>query len=571
MYTTVPPNAWLPTVDLNSSLQVAALPTQIWDPASLCATQEWIDPSSWIGPGDDAHLLTALPPDRTARLPTPQKSSSSPSETRSSPPTHPDALPDGQLLLDLTDIYFERVYPFLPVLHKAKLKESIRYYGVGGISSSLVLAIAAVAANFHHDGAVRDRQAAWFGAAKALIPKHMHIPDHSVQTLQAAALTIYQAMVEADFATSWFLLGEAWRKAVAMGSIQCDGIRKHPAIAFGVRVKGDWIEKEEVRRVLWALYICDRGTCFSIGLVHAIDDRRLRISFPVPEHVFQGSSSTSEAPDPEDAVKFGFDLTEIITAVQAQCRNRKASTYQLVILGYILLGSIGELLHAADFDYVKDRAKLEQFTAHLVRIRLLLPTAATDLSAAKYDDFPCVLWLNITLSACTVLLHHHPLKKNEHVQHVSYSTAVHWPHCVAAARDSVSMIRQVARSSTQPLMNAHIPSLLFSLTKILIAEYFDPAGSLAQDSDMLCFSEGGGERKRDAALSDDLEVLLLVYTRLRDGLDNLGVKFYKGFAFWMRQGPQLASQAKAMGSLTLLHTCEKWPAVSEDEVIEIPP
>jgi hypothetical protein len=546
------------------------VPLQTWGLTTLpTQAPTWIDPSQWTQFNADAGLDLAFlsEPPEIRDLPTPQKSSSSPSDARTPPAM--DSLPDTPLFLDLIDIFFERLYSYVPVLHKKKLVESVTCNGIDAVPSSLVFAIAAVTASHHPDQSVQARQDGWFLDAKRDMTKHMHAQDHAVQSLQAAVLIIYQAVVKTDFSTTWILLGEAWRKAVAIGCSQVDGgkIRVMPALGFDFR--SNWIETEEARRVTWVLYMFDRGVCFSVGLVHAIDDRRLRINLPMPEDAFQAASPDSFEPTLKDPIKFCADLDAMITSAQAHCRNKSASMLQLLILAYILLSNISEVMHSVDFDHDKDESKLETCIAHLVRIQLMLPQFATDLSAARYEDFPAVVWLNFLLATCTILLHHRPLKGGETLDGPS-SMASHWPHCVAASRNSVSMIRQASRSSTNLLTNAHIPTLLFSLSRILVIEYFCPSQAKYGADPNAKGVEPPANVVRDSALRENLGVLALSFTRLRDALDRVGQKFYKGFAFWVMEGPKVSPEAKRIGSLTLLHTCENWPAVPDDQDIDIP-
>ncbi|KAK2597442.1 hypothetical protein QQS21_005990 [Conoideocrella luteorostrata] len=561
-------NAWIAGLDLSDSSQ---LQPQIWDPAVLpIQAPAWDDPNQWLNLNPEtAPLNMPFPHDSSEvdGLPTP-RNSSSPRDATS--PRGVDTLPDVHTFLDLVDIFFERLYPFVPVIHRAKLEERIKSNGIGTIPTCLILAIAAVTASSHPDQAVQHRQKTWFIDAKTHVTRQLHSRDHAIQSLQASALIIYQAIVTNDFSTTWMLLADAWRKAVATGCSQFDSGRRVNSIpAFGANFGGDWIEKEEVRRVIWMLYMYDRGTCFSVGLVHAIDDRRLRVNFPMPDSLFQACTVSSEEPTVKDPIRFTSDIGETITAVQKHCRRRTASMHQLLILSYILLGDIGELMHAVDFDYEKHDSELETYISHLIRIRLMLPNSATDLSAAAYEDFPCVLWLDFVLTACTVTLHHRPLKNGETLGGPS-SLATHWPHCVAAARNSVSMIRQASRSSAQLVLNAHIASLLFMFSRILIVEYYCPSNSKKGAATGGDDGSHSPKPTRDPSLREDLEVLALTFTRLRDGIGSVGSKFYKGFAYWVTEGPRLAQEGKALGSLTLLHTCEKWPVVPLDLDIDIP-
>ncbi|PNY29698.1 Uncharacterized protein TCAP_00384 [Tolypocladium capitatum] len=494
-------------------------------------------------------------------LPTPQNSAS----PRDGKPRDDEvSLPPLPRLLELIDIYFETLYPYLPVIHKSSFLNSIKAKGVYQDSSVLLFAICAVSAGAHPDRQLQQRQAEWLTEAKAQLSQSMHSPRHALQTLQAAILVMYQAIIETDFSTSWLMLGEAWRKAVAIGYSQSDGPARLTMPALGSSPGDGWIEREESRRVVWMLFIFDRGLCFPVGLTHAVDDRQLRVNLPMADHYFQ-AADPEEDPLSEPMPRFALDMDQLISAVQAQYRRSSGNILQCLVLAYMLLGRIGEVLYSPDFDYGQQDHLLDDLISHLVRIRLMLPLSATDLSAADYQEFPRVVWLNIVMSVNTILLHHRPLKDGESLEGAS-SMATHWPHCVAAARGTVIMIAQASRASTSFAANAHITSLLFMCCRVLVVEYLCPSSASATPS-----PPADGPAHRDASLRKDLEVLVLAFERMREALKSVGRKFSRGVAFYLRGGEGMGVKCKTMGARDLLRTCEKWPNGAGDEEMVIPP
>ena len=172
------------------------------------------------------------------------------------------SLPPVPQLLVLVDIYYEALYPYLPIIHKSTLLGNIKVGGTVQVPSVLLFAICAVAADAHPDQEIQRRQAEWFAEAKVQLAQSMHSRSHALQTLQAAILVMYQAMIETEYSTSWLVLGEAWRKAVAIGCNQCDGPARQIIPALGSSPGDGWIVREESRRVVWMLFIFDRGLCF---------------------------------------------------------------------------------------------------------------------------------------------------------------------------------------------------------------------------------------------------------------------------------------------------------------------
>ena len=475
-------------------------------------------------------------------------------------------MPPAPQLLELIDIYFEALYPYLPIMHKPTLLKNIKAEGADQVPSVLLFAICAVTADSHPDPKIQQRRAEWFGEAKAQVSQSMHSRCHALQTLQAAILVMYRAIIETDFSTSWLVLGEAWRKAVAIGCNQCDGPARLIMPALGSSPGDGWIVREESRRVVWMLFIFDRGLCCPVGLTHAVDDRQLRINLPMADHSFQAADDSEEqGPLSGPMPRFSLDMDQLISSVQAQYRQGSGNVLLCLVLAYMLLGRIGEVLYSPDFDYDKQDHLLDNLISHLVRIRLMLPLSATSISAAGYQDVPRVVWLNIVMSVNTILLHHRPLKEEESLEEVS-SMAMHWPHCIAAARGTVTMIRQASRASTSFVANAHAVGLLFMCSRVLVVEYFCSSDASAKPPPPSCRPV-----TRDASLREDLEVLVLTFERIREALQNVGLKFSKGVAYCLRGGESMGAYCKTMGARNMFRTCDKWPLGAEEGDMIIPP
>jgi len=471
-------------------------------------------------------------------LPSPQKSASpgdGPQE---------EELPALPVLLQLVDIFFERFYPYLPVIHRPTL---VGRLPADGTAPVLLYAICAVAADAHPSPDIQRRQGGWFAAAKAHLSRSMHSPERALQTMQAAVLVIYQATVQTDFSTSWLVLGEAWRKAVAIGCSAVDAGTKLTMPALGAGPGDGWVEREECRRVVWMLFVLDRGMCFPMGLVHAVDDRQLRVNLPMDDAVFQGESEPARAHVQQ---RFFPDLDKLTSTVQEQHRQGAGNILHCLVLAYALLGRIGEHLYSSQFGDDGTEG-LEDLASSLARIRLVMPASATDLAAAEYPDHGRVVWISIVMSACAILLYHRPLKDGEDAH--GSDMAANWPYCVAAARSTVSDVRQAARVSTDFANNGQVTALLFMSCRVLITEHLCPVSGA-----------------RSAAVRDDLEVLLLAIRRMRDTLKNLGDKFTRGVVFYLSGGRERAEAARALGAGGILRTCEKWPSVDIDDM-QIPP
>ncbi|TFB00130.1 hypothetical protein CCMA1212_008190 [Trichoderma ghanense] len=468
------------------------------------------------------------------------------------PPSEPK-LPDLPDILQLVDLFFDKCYRYFPVIHRQTILDAMKSEGADGIPPVLLYAIIAVAAGVHPNCQIRQSQQSWYEQAKSLVSKEIQQPHHVLQTLQSAVLVVYLGLALVDYSSSIVILGEAWRKTVAVGHSYGDGLRNLIVQTLGTQEKPMWIEKEEITRISWMLFIMDRGMCYPIGLMHAIDDRRMKIHFPMSEDDFQGT----EAPSPCPLNRFTHNLDTLITAMRDRSLQGSATQLQYIILGYALLGRISEALdHSDDGDEAR-KERLDALCTQLAKIRLMLPRSATELSMARYDEFMEVVWLNILLNACTVLLHHRPLREGESLEDAETDTAKNWPHCVAAARNTISVLRDASRVSIDFVSNAHFPCLLFTSSRILLVEYFYP-------------SRCGKGAARDPKLREDLEVVALTYIRMREEWRGLGQKFGKGMYFYLHQGEGFARETKAGGARSLLGVCDTWITIPDEFDLTIP-
>lgn len=478
-------------------------------------------------------------------LPTPENASPNSSSEPVMPPL--DAA------LDLVDVFFERFYLSLPILHKGKLTARLQAHGVDGTPPLLLLAIMTVAASGHPNPQIRANQAHWRLLARDALKKSLPTEEHPLQTLQAALLLIFDALQEGDYPVTWMMLGEAWRKAAVIGYHQVDARDSETMVQYLGSVEGlDEAQREECRRVVWTFFILDRGLCYPIGMVHAVDERRLVVNFPMSEDDFQNA----EAPDTNRPVlKYTNGMDRLIARVR---EHGRCTLLQYIILAYVLLGRVTEEVYMQDAEE-HGSAALDDLIEKLVQIRLLLPGYASDLSLAKPADVPYVVWLSAVLGVSTIFLHHraafHSDEDNaSNPDDVAAAAAAKWPHAVRSARNTVQLLRDACRAGAgSSFMLAHTTAALFVSTRVLIMEYL--------------LSEGS---KRDRAMRSDLEVLAAVSMQAHGSLGMLGRKFIVGFKFHVRMREEDVRASKDYGAKGLLKRCGDWSVADDGENIAIP-
>ncbi|KAH0521910.1 hypothetical protein TsFJ059_005840 [Trichoderma semiorbis] len=425
-------------------------------------------------------------------------------------------LPELPDILQLVELFFEKFYRYFPILHKEAILSALKSHGAEGIPLVLLYAIIAVSAGAHPNQRFRKLQQIWYEEAKCRVSREIREPDHVLQTMQAAVLVVYLGLAYVDYSTSIVMLGEAWRKTVAIGF--GDSLRNMIVKTLGTQEKAKWIEREEIIRISWILFIMDRGMCFPIGLMHAIDDRRMKIELPMSETDFQ----SDQVPAPRcPSNRFTYNMDNLITAMRDRSSRGSATQLQYLILGYAMLGRISEALDpAADDNEDGRKERIDVLCTQLAKIRLMLPRSATELSMANYDEF---------------IEKENPSKMREQSwlrigRFVSLLHGTRYP------------------SFETPLA---YPSILY-----------DEKTNLAEGV--------SSTPARDPKLREDLEVVTMTFFRMKEVWQGLGQKFSKGMHFYLHQGEDFARKTKAGGARSLLGVCDSWTVIPDDYELTIP-
>ncbi|CAH0037704.1 unnamed protein product, partial [Clonostachys rhizophaga] len=463
----------------------------------------------------------------------------------------PISLPPPNVLRELIDIFFERIYIYIPILHRSRFLAELDSKGPEVRSQPLLFAICAVSAARHPNPGIRESQRSWYDVARETLSKSLHSPDDLLATLQAAVIIIYQANIFAEYSTSWLLTSDAWRIAVVTGCARLDGNLRSTPLKFKLGVGNSWMQKEECRRALWMLFVFDRGLC-SLDLAPAIDDQQLNINLPMADDIFSGED------EPIDIEPIGYtsSIDKLMDRIETEIRlGNNTNIRQFIVAAYMLLGRIGSEIYQNEFDYTKGTSVLDSLSASLIRLRLLIPQEATELSFADPRDFKLVIWLNAIMTANTIFLYHQPLLNGESFDEPS-GMSNNWPLCVAASRNLVAGLRDMCRSSTDFADDAFLASLVYAGSRILIIEY------ILSSNDMTPRRSGNFSvvSSRSQNLKADIDLLYHIFRHFKVSLGCSGEQFYDAFVHSMTIDEESSRTAKAGSLLDMLRICDRWPS-----------
>ncbi|KAK5655679.1 hypothetical protein OQA88_5612 [Cercophora sp. LCS_1] len=456
-------------------------------------------------------------------------------------------------VLDLVDLFFDRVQCFLPLFHRRILTHSITTGDLRQRSPLLLYSLMALTARAHPDLDIRAAQGRWQSKAKDLFETTSHVPDHPLETLQAAVCIATQALLASDHSTALFVVGKAWRQAVAIGLHQFDSPSRMVLPGVTLSCSGDWRVGEMCRRMVWCLYILDREMCFPAGLAFAIDDRQLRLKLPMVEDVFQVSEN---APNDAETIQYSSNMNKLLSSFRTQARQKPRNPVHYVLLAYTLLGRVIEHLFSPEYDQGDSELHSEclDLQNDISRVRLMMPRSVTDLAAASHADFKHVVWLRIMMNVNNVFLYHRPSRTDCDTENLSSEG---WQNSLAAARDTAQLVREASRVSTDLLMNPWVAAPIFTCARILAIEYLSSSSPNSGES-------GYGK----TAMRADLEVMLLIFDRLDEAFGGVMHKFRIGLLYHLHQGQASVQDVKANGSRGLLLSCGKWPTVKDIEGAE---
>ena len=188
-----------------------------------------------------------------------------------------EPLPDQNTIDDLHRIYFEKVHPSCPIIHRP------RYLATCNLNHQMRPPIALRYAMWTMAASVTDRYEAlaehfYLRTRKYLQADEMRNHGEgivSLQHCQAWVITCIYEFKNMYFPRAWQTTGRAVRMAQMLGLHRIDG--------FGLDVKQclpppkDWVEREERRRTFWLAFCEDRYASVGTGWPMTIDERDVSI------------------------------------------------------------------------------------------------------------------------------------------------------------------------------------------------------------------------------------------------------------------------------------------------------
>lgn len=173
-------------------------------------------------------------------------------------------VPSLPIMRELVNIYFNRIHPWIPILHRPYIDAALESQDEKP-SEVVLLAIVAVTIRFYACG--QQMQELYHRRYHdAVILACMH--SFSVETLQASIIIAFNTVGSGKGPTSWSIVSSATRIVEQLGlAVEEEESNQNKLlnrIGFLPPTK-NWTEKESFRRIFWCIFLLDRFCSVATG------------------------------------------------------------------------------------------------------------------------------------------------------------------------------------------------------------------------------------------------------------------------------------------------------------------
>lgn len=384
-----------------------------------------------------------------------------------------EPLPPQETIDELHQIYFDKVHPSLPMIHK------YRY-----------LAAMNLAPNQRPPVALR--YAMWTLAA-SVTEKYMDLRDHfyqrsrkymesdymkghgehmiSIAHAQTHSLLASYEFKMMYFPRAWMSTGSAIRLCQMMGLHRLDGA--------GLDVKQclppprDWTEREERRRTFWMAFCEDRYASIGTGWPMTIDEKDILTDLPASDEAFEMSK-------PERTTS----LADSMSPTGAS----KLSAFGGIVLMACLFGRNLIHLHRPDADDRDNDLNGEFWKRHRNMDNILLNTSLSMPAHLKLPNGlsnPNIVFTNMNIHTSTICLHQAAIYKADKNHLPASISAESKVRCITAANEIASVMRMISHMDLSS-MNPFISFCLYVAARVFV-QYLKSRPDDSQSGDSLRF------------------------------------------------------------------------------------
>ncbi|KGQ03050.1 hypothetical protein BBAD15_g11742 [Beauveria bassiana D1-5] len=428
-----------------------------------------------------------------------------------------EPLPAQQTIDELQQIYFEKVHPSMPMIHRYRFMAAMNLAPNQRPPVCLRYAMWTMACSITDK--YSDLKHLFYARARKYVEgdyvkgfgEHMI----SVAHCQAHILLACYEMKMMYFPRAWINTGCAVRLAQMIGLHRLDGA--------GLDVKQclpppkDWTEREERRRTFWMAFCEDRYASIGTGWPMTIDERDILTKLPATEEAFEMSR-------PEQTQT----LDECTTPTGAT----KLSSFGAIVLLAAIFGRNLVHLHRPDSDDHDGDVNGPFWKRHREMDSILLNTSLglpSNLKLPAGLSNPNVVFMNMSIHTSTICLHQAAIFKAETHKLPASLSSESKVRCITAANEITGVMRNVSHMDLSA-MNPFISFTLYVAARVFV-QYLKsrPEDDVTADSLRFLLSAMNALKKRNpltesflVQLDVDFEALAARIPRLKNAFPRGG-------------------------------------------------
>lgn len=343
-----------------------------------------------------------------------------------------EPLPPQESIDELHQIYFDKVHPSMPMIHKYRYLAAMNLAPNQRPPVCLRYAMWTLAASIEEK--YMDLKEHFYQRSRKYIEID-YLKGHGEHMISIAHAQTHILLCSYEFKMmyfprAWMSTGSAIRSCQMMGLHRLDGA--------GLDVKQclpaarDWTEKEERRRTFWMAFCEDRYASIGTGWPMTIEEKDILTNLPSSDEAFDSSK-------PQETLS----LSESLTPSGAS----KLSSFGGVVLLAYLFGRNLTHLHRPDSDNQDHNLNGEFWKRHRNLDNILLNTSLSMPSHLKLPNglaSSSIVFTNMNIHTSTICLHQAAIYKAEKNSLPSSVSAESKVRCITAANEIASIMRMIS-------------------------------------------------------------------------------------------------------------------------------
>ncbi|KAK5651768.1 hypothetical protein OQA88_11730 [Cercophora sp. LCS_1] len=463
-----------------------------------------------------------------------------------------EPLPPQETIDELHQIYFEKIHPSVPMIHKYRYLAAMNLAPSQRPPVCLRYAMWTLACSVTEK--YLDLKDLFYQRARKYVESD-YIRGYGEHMISVAHAQTHVLLASYEF--KWMYFPRAWMSTGSAVRL-CQMIGLHRLDGAGLDVKQclpaprDWTEREERRRTFWMAFCQDRYASIGTGWPMAIDEKDILTNLPSSDDAFDMSRPEQTPP-----------LSESMTPAGAG----KLSSFGGVVLMACLFGRNLVHLHRPDVDDRDHDLNGEFWKRHRSMDNILLNTSLClplHLKLPNGLGNSNIVFMNMCIHTSTICLHQAAIfkaDKNRLPASVSSESKV---RCITAANEIASIMRMISHLDLAA-MNPFISFCLYVSARVFV-QYLKSRPDDSQTADSLRFLLSAmNALKRRNPLTESFLVQLDV------DLEALGMRIPKLKTAFPRSsdspGPRSCgkpAQDVARGSMPYRNECHFMKTVEDD-------